>query len=207
DDGLGATMQFDASEFDTSDISLEDDLPELSNTIEFETGDLGIDTGGGAAQAPAAGAEPDIADDMSLEFSLDDEPAAAPESEATVEIDDGMSLDFDLPESSAAESATEPETVDIDDAMSLDFDISAIDDSGDDDDGLEETVVSGISLDGEGETETMQTLDAVASKLDLLAAYVDMGDRDAAADLVSEIRGQGTQAQLAQAEALFAKLD
>ena len=203
DDGLGATMQFDAPEFDTSDISLDDDLPELSNTIEFEAGDLGVDTG--VDMGPDA-AEPDIADDMSLEFSLDDESAAGPASEATVEIDEGMSLDFDLPESPVTAAAAEPETVDIDDAMSLDFDISGIDDSGDDDD-LEETVVSGISLDGGGETETMQTLDAVASKLDLLAAYVDMGDRDAAADLVSEIRGQGTQAQLAQAEALFAKLD
>lgn len=120
-----------------------------------------------------------------------------------------MTLEFDAPLVDVEPSGglvLEPEVLEIADDNGLEFEFDS-----EEDDGLDATVIrglgEGIDLAAEDVSETMPGLDAISSKLDLLAAYVEMGDRDAADTLSKEIMEFGDEEQKQQARDLIAQLD
>jgi len=154
---------------------------------------LDFDLGGTTTEAPvpeseaAAPASPDITGGR-LDFDLGtsttekssvaEEPAAAP--------DTGGGLDFEL-SLEGDEAPAEPERAGGPDLASISLDLG---------DG------EGPGAAGGGDAKWQE----VATKLDLAKAYEEMGDKDGARELLSEVVKEGDAAQQAQAQQLLASL-
>lgn len=187
------------------EVSMEDDAG-----LDFDMGSGTADTGSDLDSleievSPIKEGGQD--DDNGLEFELTDlDPVGTVadnngdgvESNAGGE-DIGLEFEIEEAESSSLDNETTLEIGGADDEpLTLDDET--------DDIGLDETVIS-FSVDDEVDSETVQNLDAVASQLDLLAAYVDMGDAEQAAALNDQIQAHGDDEQKRQAEELVKKLD
>ena len=174
--------------------------------------------GAGAAAAyqpsPAAPAKPDV------DFGIDDtSAAAAPAPDFDLDVDPTKSkseatgshaaasptLDFDIaPAAPAAAEAPKEEK------PSFDFDLSGLDFPGSKPAGatadMETTntpALADLSLDsggGGGGTE------AVGTKLELAKAYLEIGDKDGARDILQEVAKEGSPSQKEEAEKLIASL-
>jgi len=107
-----------------------------------------------------------------------EEPAAAP--------DTGGGLDFEL-SLEGDEAPAEPERAGGPDLASISLDLG---------DG------EGPGAAGGGDAKWQE----VATKLDLAKAYEEMGDKDGARELLSEVVKEGDAAQQAQAQQLLASL-
>ncbi len=121
--------------------------------------------------------------------------------ETSPPVSDDEALEFDVDSLAIEQPGQEGE----EDSLALD---SGLEDEiilGDEDDGLDATFIS--IPEEESDVETIQNLDAIASQLDLLAAYVDMGDRDQAIPLNEQIQSYGNDQQKKQAAELIARLD
>ncbi|MEL0081488.1 MAG: FimV/HubP family polar landmark protein, partial [Gammaproteobacteria bacterium] len=206
------------AEVDEPEKAIEFDETEI---LDFETDLDPLESASDDAPAPAEADNASIDDDEGLdatvEFDLDDDlgdgPAATDSVDAeeteelSIEFDAGDSpeVDSDSGDTTAAEQAEEVSAEF--DGIELDMDdgeASSVEDSSV---GLDETIISFPSDDAsEGELDTVQNLDAVASQLDLLAAYVDMDDRDQAAALNEKIQAHGNDEQKQQAEELMKQL-
>jgi pilus assembly protein FimV len=125
-----------------------------------------------------------------LNFDTPTEPAAAPET-GYVEMDT-QGLDFDLPDLELPAMA--------DDTLKLDL-------------GLEEGNgpdskfdFSGLDLDlGEAGGNELE-LDEVGTKLDLARAYVEMGDKEGAREILNEVLAEGNDKQKVDAEGILSSL-
>jgi pilus assembly protein FimV len=158
-------------------------------------------------------AAPDVTLDFDLGGTTTEAPVAAEAAAPASPDTTGGGLDFDLGTSTtekssvAEEPAAAPET-----AGGLDFELSL--DAGE---APEEPASAGgsdlssISLDlggeeapggGGGDAKWQE----VATKLDLAKAYEEMGDKDGARELLSEVVKEGDAAQQAQAQQLLASL-
>ena len=191
---------------DIVDEVVETEATTDDNLLEFDVSPVATGEDDGEADIESVAPEPALDDDNLLEFDISD---TDPASVGKVEEDEegGLTLDF----SSAEE----------DEEVSLEFDASGLEtdaedsglefelDGADEEDGLDATLISnsGIDLGTDQDSETMQTLDAISSKLDLLAAYVEMGDREAAETVCGEILEFGNEDQKKQAQDLLAQLD
>ena len=124
--------------------------------------------------------------------------------ESSTSVTDDESLEFDV-ESLTIETGPEVE----EDGLALESgagdEIILKGESEDQVAGLDATIIN--LPEEELDVETIQNLDAVASQLDLLAAYVDMGDRDQAVPLNEQIQSYGNDQQKQQAAELIARLD
>lgn len=227
-DGEGITLDIDSdlpAEDSPSIVEWEDD----GGVLEFES-----PTAEAAAVPEKETVAADNEEGLSLDFSetistLQEEkqpvtPDIGLPTDSGLELDfstgeDGMTLEFDdAPllgaEPGAERNMIEPEALEIEGDGGLEFEFDSEEslvDSEDLDDGLDATVIrgvgEGIDLAAEDFSETMPSLDAVSSKLDLLAAYVEMGDRDAADTVGKEIMEFGDEEQKQQAKDLLAQLD
>ena len=166
-----------------SEVELLDQELVSESTAEFTLEDGGLDLESGENLA------------IDIELDAANEPSEDASAELTIELGD-VDADIDLDGTMDLESDAD------DDEAELSFDLDDELDAG-----LDETVISFASPDEETESETVQTLDAVASQLDLLAAYVDMGDRDQAAELNARIQQHGNDDQKQQAADLVTKLE
>lgn len=165
--------------------------PEVPTTLDFDL-DLGeTETAGTpadvqAVEAPVAEVTPAADEGFSIDFELPSSPAepvpaATPEPSAELPVIDtgAPTLDFDLGSSADAPVAAESPALDL----------------------------SSITLDL-GTTESAPPVqDAhwqeVATKLDLAKAYQEMGDKDGAKELLSEVLKEGDAAQQAQARSML----
>ncbi|RLA16256.1 MAG: hypothetical protein DRQ60_04865, partial [Gammaproteobacteria bacterium] len=136
-------------------------------------------------------------DDAMLEFGSDSSLVVDADASDSPVVEEGAAEDsgltFELTDADSTVGDGE-ETLEFD---SVDL---ATDDEQSESEGLDETVVS-------YDMETVQNLDAVASQLDLLAAYVDMGDSDQATALNDQIQNYGDDLQKQQAAELIKKLN
>jgi pilus assembly protein FimV len=154
--------------------------------------------------------QPEVAssalDDISfdLDFALDEPTASAPVASTPVKQadNDGMEISFDLPESpETKESVTSNSTASQENNHEANtFDLSS------------------ISLDlGETESELFTESPAPAAsvepepqdvnvKLDLVAAYIDMDDKEGARELLEEVMKEGGTTQKARAQQLLDSL-
>ncbi len=144
------------------------------------------------------------------------EPAADPVTASTpLEFESaGHVLNFEMQPEAAA---TEPAYAEAD-TQGLDFDLPELDIPGADDElkldlGLEEDNgpdskfdFSGLDLDlGEGSSGDLD-LDEVGTKLDLARAYVEMGDKEGAREILNEVLAEGSERQKSDAKGILATL-
>uniref|UniRef100_UPI0035B3E801 FimV/HubP family polar landmark protein n=1 Tax=Chitinimonas sp. TaxID=1934313 RepID=UPI0035B3E801 len=156
--------------------------------MDFDLGDLALPETSAPATAPQ-----DDAGILSLDIPLDlatEAPAApaAPAAVAVAELDTpdmaaGLDFDFDLSEPAAADAAS----LELD-SVNLDLDIAPESSSGD-------VMDFGAELD-----------DPVTTKIDLARAYIDMGDKEGAREILQEALGEGSAEQKATAESLLAQI-
>ncbi|HEX7971274.1 MAG TPA: FimV/HubP family polar landmark protein, partial [Thiobacillus sp.] len=155
-----------------------------------------------AEPAPASQAEPEPASEPEpsaplefesaghvLNFDTHAEPAAAPE--AGYEEMDTQGLDFDLPDLDLPAA---------DDTLKLELGLE--EDNGPD----SKFDFSGLDLDlGEAGSNELE-LDEVGTKLDLARAYVEMGDKEGAREILNEVLAEGNDKQKADAKGILSSL-
>ena len=125
-----------------------------------------------------------------LNFDTQPEPAATPD-QGYVEMDT-QGLSFDLPDLDIAATA--------DEALKLDLGLE--EDNGPD----SKFDFSGLDLDlGEAGGNELE-LDEVGTKLDLARAYVEMGDKEGAREILNEVLAEGSDKQKADAKGMMSSL-
>jgi pilus assembly protein FimV len=203
------TLDFDldaAAPSASPDIALEAETPVASSAPASVDFDLGAD------EAPAAPAPEEKSDFAPGGTIIIDSKEAESASSGGLDFDLGMGEPEKPAEPAPAAAAPTPSL----DAGGLDFNLDMDADS-------DKTVMmpsapkaevdlSAISFDlgtpevaapaGEGDARWQE----VATKLDLAKAYEEMGDKDGARDLLSEVAKEGDDAQQNQARQMLAKL-
>ena len=178
-----------------------------------------------ATAAIAGGAVAFAGEPAKAESAIEPAPAAEPEIEpepvadnAPLEFESaGHVLNFDMPSEPAAES---PAAGYVEaDTQSLNFDLPDIDLPAEEDDslkldlGLEDDNgpdskfdFSGLDLDlGESGDNELE-LDEVGTKLDLARAYVEMGDKEGAREILNEVLAEGSERQKSDAQGMLSSL-
>ncbi|MHB1052748.1 MAG: FimV/HubP family polar landmark protein [Thiobacillus sp.] len=174
---------------------------------------------GGAVGFEDEAVAKDFDDSPSVDLT-DVEPESEPESDvptAVMEFESaGQVLSFDTPAGSTA--APEAGYVEMD-TQGLDFDLPDLDvptskdDALDLDLGLEEDNgsdskfdFSGLDLDlGDAGGDDLE-LDEVGTKLDLARAYVEMGDKEGAREILTEVLAEGSDKQKSDAKGMLSSL-
>ncbi len=150
-----------------------------------------------SGQPPAA----DLAVDIKL-----DEPAAT--------ADQGLHFDLDLGAPAAPDTSASSEVVDLEktiaggSALDFDFNIGAPPEAKSESQAAPDIDLGSINLDlGEPATPAETAAgDEVATKLELAKAYEEMGDKEGARELLTEVAKEGNAEQQAKAQGLLAKL-
>jgi pilus assembly protein FimV len=200
---IGDSMDFSQFEESPPTPSAADAEPKLQAAAEpsFDF-DFDLDTPTVALE-PVAVSEPEVA----AQAVASDAPAAA--------VDSEISFDFDLDapaaaESAAAEPAPEPEApVAAKEEFSLDLpeiDFASMDAGHAGEAAFEEPAPVASNLDDELGDLGVFGDDAVATKLDLARAYMDMGDPDGARSMLEEVIGEGNAEQQNEARQLLSGL-
>ena len=166
---------------------------------------------GHAPKSQPAGAA--VHDDF--DFDLGVAPPAAVSSNVPITEPSAQSFDFNLIDDNAKRAAPAKAK----DELSFDFDLDQIDTSST---GVQKA--SDISFElpaldlgaGKGPEPVTQQMnamkddfmgdDAVATKIDLARAYLDMGDADGARSMLEEVLGEGSDSQKAEASKLLAEI-
>lgn len=147
--------------------------------------DFGIDSTASAAPAP----------DFDLDLNTQKPDAAAAASASSV-------LDFDIAPSAPAPAAEAPKE---EAKPSFDFDLSGLDFPGSKPAASLETTnspaMADLNLDAGGGAG-----EGAGTKLELAKAYLEIGDKDGARDILNEVAKEGTPAQKEEAERLIASL-
>jgi len=181
------TIQFEAPSFNETLPNIE--MPDLNSSAEDAT----------ALAAGIVEDQTDILDISDLGTSQESLISAEPESiESPKEEVSALDFNFDLgatTESVEMQAEVQDEEVTSDSGLELDL--------------------SGISLDMEAPAETTDTQEAdvveqesedVDTKLDLVTAYMDMGDNEGARELLDEVLKEGGPRQRQRAQELFNSL-
>ncbi|PCJ44153.1 MAG: hypothetical protein COA99_07205, partial [Moraxellaceae bacterium] len=168
------------SDFAEADESLDVDLgidSESTDTADLDTTDTTEESGG-------------------IEFDLD------------LDIDssvDELALDSSSAEELAEELGQEGEfdlDVDAEIAVDTEEDATLIMPAA-----AEETPAKASAAEGADDLDFLNDSDEISTKLDLARAYIDMGDRDGAKDILDEVIIEGSDEQQGDAKELMAKLD
>lgn len=125
------------------------------------------------------------------------------------DVDTDLKLDLSLPESEVKASA--PVTSADDQGQALDFDLSGFDLKISEDTSAASAPqapamdFSGLDLDL-GDTAAEEEFDEVATKLDLAKAYLEMGDKEGAREILQEVISEGNERQKNDAQGIMASL-
>lgn len=206
-------------------------MPDLEAGLDFPMSDFNLET----PAAAVAVSEPESSDMLTLDIPLD-EPAAAvvpefsPPPADTFESDMApVEDDFAMPDLGMPDMGASPPVTDVLDAgadadgLNFDFDLGAsptpiepeassdaLDDEPSFDLGdmnldldaqSDEIVMDGSDLDFGGELD-----DPVTTKIDLARAYIDMGDKEGAREILQEAINEGNPEQQGTAQGLLAQL-
>lgn len=181
--------------------------------------DLGLDSKPAAESKPAAfnpeatmimgagKADQPPAADLSLDISLDEPSAAA-------SPDEGLHFDLDLGAPSAVDSPATGEVVDLEktiaggSALDFDFNIGAPPAAKSEIQVEPDIDLGAINLDlGEQVAAAEPPAgDETATKLELAKAYEEMGDKEGARELLTEVAKEGNAEQQTKAQSMLAKL-
>lgn len=203
--------------------SVEGEHDELAGVDAFDL-DLDADSAGGATAEEAEGLEDSPADDSTVEFVTNDEPEESAEPElsqsnleqAVTEEDFELELDEDAGgvgdqlggdlgidfnpdadlETETVDAASEPAGVGVE-TLSPAADTLGTDTLEDID------FESEVATAEEDEFEFGDEGDSANTKLDLARAYIDMGDKDGARDILKEVLDEGNTDQQQQAQSIL----
>lgn len=220
EDDNAVTLDFDA-EFALDDV----ESTSLSAPTSSFDGDLSLDFESAEA-APAAEATEDNSLDFDLDFELDTAsttPAAEPDA---FDLDDDRTVAFTPSAPAAEESAEEPVLDSISAAQladELDFDVTldapaeAVDRVEAGEEPVEQAApfaatplqpaANDLSGNADDELDFLSDADETSTKLDLARAYIDMGDRDGARDILDEVMIEGNDTQKQEAKELLNRLE
>jgi pilus assembly protein FimV len=216
DDGLGNdfSVQIDEDEDDDSDVNdFEFDIPaddsedlslSLDDDIDIDSFDLDTELDAEVAdEINAANSEVDADDSLDLDSppptdidmaSLDDEIEAMTAGMDSLSVDEDEVVEpTETAESLNLEDDKELElSRDEDKSISSDLNIS---------DANNDAVVT-----ADDELDFFEESDEVSTKLDLAKAYMDMGDREGAEDILNEVMEEGNDRQKSDAKVLMENL-
>ena len=169
----------------------DDDTPAESEVATPAADDGAFDADSIEAAAPPSGLMEFESPAQVLHFDAQsDESPAGPDSDFG--ITDTQGLDFELP------SLDVPET--SDDTLTLD--LGTDEDSGPD----SKFDFSGLDLDLGDAGDNDLELDEVGTKLDLARAYVEMGDKEGAREILAEVLAEGNDKQKSDAKGMLSSL-
>jgi len=196
-------LDFDLGEFKL-DTPAESATPiaspaPVADESEILSLDIPLDMGATEQAAPLVVESAPGSDmlDLSLDVGAHDAPAPAPAAELplaeldTPDLAGGLDFSFDLSEPAAETPAPAPAPAHGEDAMadiSLDLDVAPSSN-------VDDVMDFGVELD-----------DPVTTKIDLARAYIDMGDKEGAREILQEAVTEGNAEQKASAESLLAQL-
>ena len=176
-----------------SNVGQDDGMTDFSNPFgnapeEFAAPPSEVDYGFGRSDMPTPQATPTVnADAFDFDLVVDQKSTIKP-------AHDELSFDFDLDlDSNKVPSATKLETQTLD---IPDLDIASLDASSPLDATQE---MPALSTDFLGD-------DAVATKIDLARAYLDMGDADGARSMLEEVLTEGNASQREEASTLLSEI-
>ncbi|PHV13314.1 FimV/HubP family polar landmark protein [Chitinimonas sp. BJB300] len=159
--------------------------PKSDTGLDFNLGNFSAPTSAPVAAASLASADNDILSlDIPLDLSTESASAASGASLASSDLASDLDFDFDLNEGSASADVSLGS-----DAMNLDLDMAP------------ESGSSGDIADFGAEMD-----DPVTTKIDLARAYIDMGDKEGAREILQEAMSEGTAEQKTTANSLLAQL-
>ncbi len=176
---------------DAFDLDMEDmDLAALDEEMDALVGDLDELDETELASSPAAPANQLVDEVLESETIPDDLNL----SESATDLDDMISLD----EPSLDELSVEGDLSDLSESLSdpetASADSLSYEEGGDVDDELD------------SELDFLADTDEVATKLDLARAYIDMGDKDGAKDILEEVVSEGNDEQKVEAQELIGRI-
>ena len=178
--------------------------------------------GGAVTFASEPESKPDTLESPAVVAEIEPTPEPEPESESKVDIAPmefetaGNVLNFDT----QPEEAAVPDTGYVEmDTLGLNFDLPDLDVPATSDDtlkldlGMEEDNdpdskfdFSGLDLDlGESSAGDLE-MDEVGTKLDLARAYVEMGDKEGAREILNEVMAEGNELQKGDAKGMLSSL-
>jgi pilus assembly protein FimV len=174
-----STLAFDSaaqSRSQPSDMIASDRAAELANELEFET-DFSLD---------------DDAIETAAEFSLDETSDLVP-ADSFASADDAVLDQADLDEVGLDGSDLAGQNADLTDNLDLGS-VPAF------------APIGGRAANEDEELDFLSDADEASTKLDLARAYIDMGDREGAKDILDEVLVEGNTKQQQEAKELLAKL-
>jgi pilus assembly protein FimV len=215
DDGLGNDFSVQIDEDDDSDVNdFEFDIPADDSeglSLSLDDDDIDIDSfdldteldAETADEINAANSEIDADDSLDLDSppptdidmaSLDEEIEAMTAGMDTLSVDEDEVVEAtETAETLNLEADKEPELRRDDDKLtSSDLNIS---------DANDDAVVA-----ADEELDFFEESDEVSTKLDLAKAYIDMGDREGAEDILNEVMEEGNDRQKSDAKVLMENL-
>ncbi|HEX4779850.1 MAG TPA: FimV/HubP family polar landmark protein, partial [Usitatibacter sp.] len=163
--------------------------------------DFDLEGKGGAASAPA----PDF------DLDLDSQKGGTSSAATDLHTDSSPSIDFDLAPSAPAAPDVSAEAA-KDEKPGFDFDLSGLDFPGKSEPKAAAPAASSggmdladLNLDSPGDSGGGGG-EAVGTKLELAKAYLEIGDKDGARDILQEVAREGSAAQKDEANKLIASL-
>ncbi len=221
------------SDFGELDLALDSEEPS-ADLSEEPLADLGEESLAGLNEEPLADLNEEPLADFSeepLELSMEETPTM--EEPLT---DDLMSFDLDEPvvdvapeaspedsltEASVAEEPVTEEEPEFDIAADLGIDLDAEPEQASEEDvfdaalsDIPSSTAEDLALgdevmdeDLDAELDFLADTDEAATKLDLARAYIDMGDKDGAKDILSEVVAEGNADQQKDAEELLSRIN
>lgn len=151
--------------------------------------------------------EPELAEDEGLDTLVssteDSLEGLASSAEAEVNALDDGALEIDSLEKSAEEDMGILASSEIDDLADAEDDIEDLSiDELETDDIKVSSMMDDASISEDEELDFLEESDEVSTKLDLAKAYIDMGDREGAEDILNEVVEEGNAEQKTEAEEL-----
>lgn len=200
DDALSPLEEQASTEFEL-DLNELDDVSSVDSVDDTQLEVSDDETQVGFTQETASAPFDDGLDD--LEKALD--PDGQFDSSENDTFEDDLDLDLNAPPKDIDMASLDEEL----DAMTSDLDTSAVDVDTSGDDGFEEAVSTTLSAAAMAEDDDLSFLnetDEVATRLGLAKAYIEMGDRDGAEDILHEVLEEGDDEQKAEAQSMLDNL-
>lgn len=205
------SLDFDAAELTSTgsvDVDTIEDNLEPATTEESDAGlddGLSLDTD---EQSIEFDASPDGNVDVVGENSSSDD-ASEPEGDGL--SDEGLDFASAVDTDTGTDTASTP-TLDVDEpSTSGDDQVASIDqDLEDDIDWLASVADDEVLFDDDADAESNGLFsgdDEVATKLDLVRAYIDMGDKESARDILNEVMAEGDAGQKIEASELLERIN
>ena len=204
------SLELGSLELDSSaDAIVEDTVEKVADAVDDSVESLDL---GDVENALSLDDDPLDLDASIGDFDLDSLDREIDEMTADLEKEGGEQFEvptLDTPETSLDDLTVDSEFESLDAIVDEPAEIEGESLASDELDEPEEISVESlddVSISEDGDLSFLEETDEVATKLDLAKAYIDMGDKEGAQDILAEVMEEGSEAQKEQAQTLLGKL-